>query len=113
MSAADSSAEVERVMATIWFVFFLVTRAKAFWFLVLLVAVELSALLREEISSPLFDRSAGPAAEGRCLCVGRWFVDTDIDMSWCLRLEFEMEFARTRATALANLPLSRRTRSLS
>ena len=102
-------------MAVVRFAFFLVAWDGAFWFLVVLVTVELSALRRVEAPSPLLADFTGPAADGLCRCLGRWFVaiDTYVDASSCLCLEFEVEFARASATADANLPLSRRTRSLS
>jgi hypothetical protein len=45
-SAVDSPVEAERVIAVVRLEFFLVTWDGAFWFLVVSVAVELSALRR-------------------------------------------------------------------
>ena len=114
MSVVESSpVEAERVIAAVRLALFLVTWDGASWFLVVLVTVELSALRRVEVPSPLLDDLTGPATDGLCRCLGRWFVyiGMDTEVSSCLRLEVEL--ARARATAEANLPLSRRTRNLS
>jgi hypothetical protein len=115
MSVVDSSpVEAERVIATVRFALFLVTRDGALWFLVVLVTVELSALRRVEVLSPLIDDLTWPGHGWPLSLLGPLVRVHRIqaDVSSCLRLEF-VEFARERATADANLPLSRRTRSLS